>query len=165
MCSACNAHQLKAPLLLPSCCWLQQRESFLKNEPMSNRGQTYAAIRKLLSGLDDPFTRFLEPSRLAALRRGTAGQASRQQGHWLEQQAAGWAGDGRWNDRGDGLSPAGRQPYFAAGRGTAVLGGGGVLPTGDTCVSRDRQASMEYGQTLWQPAGPSQAAAVVVPGA
>lgn len=54
---------------------LQQRESFLKSEPMANRGQTYAAIRKLLSGLDDPFTRFLEPSRLAALRRGTAGQA------------------------------------------------------------------------------------------
>lgn len=45
----------------------------MKNEPMANRPQTYNAIRKLLSGLDDPFTRFLEPSRLAALRRGTAG--------------------------------------------------------------------------------------------
>lgn len=40
---------------------------------MINRGQTYSAIRKLLSSLDDPFTRFLEPSRLSALRRGTAG--------------------------------------------------------------------------------------------
>ena len=45
----------------------------MKNEPMSNRPQTYNAIRKLMSSLDDPFTRFLEPSRLAALRRGTAG--------------------------------------------------------------------------------------------
>lgn len=41
---------------------------------MVSRGQTYGAIRKLLGSLDDPFTRFLEPSRLAALRRGTAGQ-------------------------------------------------------------------------------------------
>lgn len=53
---------------------LQQRENFLKNEPMTKRAQTYTAIRKLVSGLDDPFTRFLEPSRLSALRRGTAGQ-------------------------------------------------------------------------------------------
>lgn len=58
-----------------ACLPLQLRESYLKNEPMANRSQTYAAIRKLMSGLDDPFTRFLEPSRLAALRRGTAGQA------------------------------------------------------------------------------------------
>lgn len=57
---------------LPFC--LQLREGYLKNEPMANRGQTYVAIRKLMSSLDDPFTRFLEPSRLAALRRGTAGQ-------------------------------------------------------------------------------------------
>lgn len=30
-------------------------------------------IRSLLEQLDDPFTRFLEPSRYAALKRGTAG--------------------------------------------------------------------------------------------
>jgi C-terminal processing protease CtpA/Prc len=40
---------------------------------MGKRSQTYDAIRKLLAVLDDPFTRFLEPTRLAALRRGTAG--------------------------------------------------------------------------------------------
>lgn len=52
------------------------RETYLKREPMNNRSQTYDAIRKLLASLDDPFTRFLEPSRLAALRRGTAGAYS-----------------------------------------------------------------------------------------
>lgn len=41
--------------------------------PMANRQQTYDAIRKLVASLDDPFTRFLEPERLTALRRGTAG--------------------------------------------------------------------------------------------
>jgi C-terminal processing protease CtpA/Prc len=51
----------------------QLRESYLKSESMPNRPATYDAIRKLLATLDDPFTRFLEPSRLAALRRGTAG--------------------------------------------------------------------------------------------
>jgi hypothetical protein len=56
---------------------LQLRAGYLKNEPMANRGQTYTAIRKLMSSLDDPFTRFLEPSRLAALRRGTAGRIRR----------------------------------------------------------------------------------------
>ena len=30
-------------------------------------------VRSLLEQLDDPFTRFLEPSRYAALKRGTAG--------------------------------------------------------------------------------------------
>ena len=41
---------------------------------MDTREQTYSAIIKLLSSLDDPFTRFLPPDRLAALRRGTAGE-------------------------------------------------------------------------------------------
>ena len=41
---------------------------------MDTREQTYSAIVKLLSSLDDPFTRFLPPDRLAALRRGTAGE-------------------------------------------------------------------------------------------
>jgi C-terminal processing protease CtpA/Prc len=52
---------------------LQLREDYLKKQPMAERPQTYAAINKLLSSLDDPFTRFLPPERLAALRRGTAG--------------------------------------------------------------------------------------------
>lgn len=52
---------------------IQVREQYLKKEPMDNREQTYAAINKLLSSLDDPFTRFLTPDRLAALRRGNSG--------------------------------------------------------------------------------------------
>ena len=32
--------------------------------------------RELLAELDDPFTRFLEPSRYAALKRGTAGSVT-----------------------------------------------------------------------------------------
>lgn len=52
---------------------LQVREQYLKSEAMDNREQTYAAINKLVSSLDDPFTRFLPPDRLAALRRGNSG--------------------------------------------------------------------------------------------
>lgn len=51
----------------------QVKEEYLKKVPMNNRQQTYEAIRKLLASLDDPFTKFLEPERLQALRRGTAG--------------------------------------------------------------------------------------------
>ena len=40
---------------------------------MNSTKATYAAIRKALATLDDPFTRFLEPAQYAALRRGTAG--------------------------------------------------------------------------------------------
>jgi carboxyl-terminal processing protease len=51
----------------------QVKEDYLKKVPMANRQQTYDAIRQLVASLDDPFTRFLEPERLAALRRGTKG--------------------------------------------------------------------------------------------
>lgn len=40
---------------------------------MSDTKATYKSIRKALSTLNDPFTRFLEPAQFAALRRGTAG--------------------------------------------------------------------------------------------
>lgn len=40
---------------------------------MGNRSQTYDTIRKLLATLEDPFTRFLDPQRFAALRKGTQG--------------------------------------------------------------------------------------------
>lgn len=50
----------------------QLREQYLK-ESMSNRRETYAAIEKMLSTLNDPFTRFLEPSRYDALKGGTRG--------------------------------------------------------------------------------------------
>eukprot|EP00775_Hariotina_reticulata_P007473 gene7473-7682_t len=56
--------------------WFKLRENFLKKEPMANRSQTYDAIRKLLITLQDPFTRFLEPAKFAALRRGTAGSVT-----------------------------------------------------------------------------------------
>ena len=49
------------------------REQYLKNEEMDTRQQTYDSITKLLASLNDPFTRFLVPDRLSALRRGTIG--------------------------------------------------------------------------------------------
>ena len=40
---------------------------------MEDRAETYEAIRASLRLLDDPFTRFLDPDRYAALKRGNAG--------------------------------------------------------------------------------------------
>lgn len=40
---------------------------------MGSRDETYAAIRKTLALLDDPFTRLLEPKRYAALKDGNKG--------------------------------------------------------------------------------------------
>ena len=40
---------------------------------MSNRNETYATIANALKTLDDPFTRFLEPSIYQALKRGNQG--------------------------------------------------------------------------------------------
>ena len=40
---------------------------------MEERADTYEAIRASLRLLDDPFTRFLDPDRYAALKRGNAG--------------------------------------------------------------------------------------------
>ena len=56
--------------------WFRVRESYLKAETMTTRDETYTAIKKLLASLDDRFTRFLEPERLTALRRGTSGQVT-----------------------------------------------------------------------------------------
>ncbi|CAN6245633.1 unnamed protein product [Urochloa humidicola] len=53
--------------------WFRYRENALRNEPMNTRKETYAAIKKMLSTLDDPFTRFLEPEKLNSLRSGTQG--------------------------------------------------------------------------------------------
>lgn len=53
--------------------WFQVRQTFLKNEPMRDRHETYAAIQKMMALLDDPFTRFLDPARYAQLVRGTQG--------------------------------------------------------------------------------------------
>ncbi|CAI5517896.1 unnamed protein product [Closterium sp. Naga37s-1] len=54
--------------------WFRYREQALKKEPMTTREQTYAAIRKMLASLDDPFTRFFEPGKFRALKAGTQGQ-------------------------------------------------------------------------------------------
>ena len=51
----------------------QVREEALKKAPMEERADTYEAIRASLRLLDDPFTRFLDPDRYAALKRGNAG--------------------------------------------------------------------------------------------
>ncbi|RAL54517.1 hypothetical protein DM860_001645 [Cuscuta australis] len=51
--------------------WFRYRENALQNEPMNNREETYAAIRKMVSTLDDPFTRFLEPEKFNSLKSGT----------------------------------------------------------------------------------------------
>ncbi|XP_006367312.2 carboxyl-terminal-processing peptidase 2, chloroplastic isoform X1 [Solanum tuberosum] len=51
--------------------WFRYREDALRNEPMNTRQETYAAIKKMLATLDDPFTRFLEPEKFKSLRSGT----------------------------------------------------------------------------------------------
>ena len=53
---------------------VQLREKSLKTEPMDSREETYAAIRKAIAILNDPFTRFLEPARYQALRKVNSGQ-------------------------------------------------------------------------------------------
>lgn len=42
--------------------WFRTRERFLKRSSMGSSEQSHSAIRELVSTLDDPFTRFLEPS-------------------------------------------------------------------------------------------------------
>ncbi|GAQ77612.1 Peptidase S41 family protein [Klebsormidium nitens] len=53
--------------------WFKYRENALKNAPMNDRDETYAAIRKMLATLDDPFTRFLEPEKFRSLKSGAQG--------------------------------------------------------------------------------------------
>eukprot|EP00892_Ulva_mutabilis_P011902 jgi/Ulvmu1/9084/UM005_0179.1 len=53
--------------------WFKTKEKYLKKEPMTERSETYDAIRKLLASLNDPFTRFLEPEQYAQLRKGNSG--------------------------------------------------------------------------------------------
>ncbi|KAK6117371.1 hypothetical protein DH2020_048889 [Rehmannia glutinosa] len=48
--------------------WFRYRENALRSEPMNTREETYAAIRKMVATLDDPFTRFLEPQKFKSLR-------------------------------------------------------------------------------------------------
>mmetsp|Transcript_44173 Transcript_44173/g.84432 ORF Transcript_44173/g.84432 Transcript_44173/m.84432 type:complete len:471 (+) Transcript_44173:151-1563(+) len=53
--------------------WFRYREKTIKNVKMIEREDTYQAIKDMLQTLDDPFTRFLEPSRYASLMGGTSG--------------------------------------------------------------------------------------------
>lgn len=69
--------------------WFRVRETYLKQEKMGTREQTYAAIKKLLASLEDPFTRFLDPEQYDQLRRGTSGSVT---GVGLEVAFAGSAG-------------------------------------------------------------------------
>lgn len=43
---------------------------------MTERSETYDAIRKLLATLNDPFTRFLEPAQYEQLRKGNSGSVT-----------------------------------------------------------------------------------------
>uniref|UniRef100_A0A453LLF3 PDZ domain-containing protein n=3 Tax=Triticinae TaxID=1648030 RepID=A0A453LLF3_AEGTS len=53
--------------------WFRYRERALRDDPMNTRQETYAAIKKMLATLDDPFTRLLEPEKFKSLRSGTQG--------------------------------------------------------------------------------------------
>ncbi|KAK1266995.1 hypothetical protein QJS04_geneDACA000066 [Acorus gramineus] len=53
--------------------WFRYRENALRNEPMNTREETYMAIKKMLSTLEDPFTRLLEPEKFKSLRSGNQG--------------------------------------------------------------------------------------------
>lgn len=56
--------------------WFKVREDALKKVPMASRKETYEAIRSMLSSLQDPFTRLLEPDQYSALQRATSGSAT-----------------------------------------------------------------------------------------
>lgn len=50
---------------------------------MNSRKQTYEAIEKMLATLNDPFTRFLDPSKYSAVKGGTEGRDASASG-WTE---------------------------------------------------------------------------------
>lgn len=56
--------------------WFRVRETYLKQEKMRSREETYTAIKKLLASLGDPFTRLLEPEQYDQLKRGTSGSVT-----------------------------------------------------------------------------------------
>ena len=55
--------------------WWAIREKKLK-PPFRDRDEAYDAIREVLSSLEDPFTRFLQPAQYRRLRTSTAGELS-----------------------------------------------------------------------------------------
>mmetsp|Transcript_13517 Transcript_13517/g.22846 ORF Transcript_13517/g.22846 Transcript_13517/m.22846 type:complete len:491 (-) Transcript_13517:1208-2680(-) len=56
--------------------WFRVKEKTLKNVRMDDRDETYDVIRAMLASLNDPFTRFLEPSKYANLMGGTQGSVT-----------------------------------------------------------------------------------------
>lgn len=53
--------------------WWFVRQRALKTS-LSNREETYAAIREMLASLGDPFTRFLDPDQYRSLQTSTSGE-------------------------------------------------------------------------------------------
>ena len=55
--------------------WQAVRRDFLSKN-YSSRNEAYAAIRKLLEGLEDPYTRFMDPEQYKSLTTQTSGEIS-----------------------------------------------------------------------------------------
>ncbi|NMG61252.1 PDZ domain-containing protein, partial [Geitlerinema sp. P-1104] len=55
--------------------WQQVRQELL-GQDYSSREQAYAALRRALARLDDPYTRFLDPEAFEALNEQTSGELS-----------------------------------------------------------------------------------------
>ena len=74
-----------------TCQHVQLRETFLKAEPMRSRSETYAAVRKALAQLDDPFTRFLGPQQYQVAPHPTMQHTGKQAFSmaWLVQRPCG----------------------------------------------------------------------------
>ncbi len=53
--------------------WWAIREKYLK-QPLPNREASYTAIRQMIAGLDDPFTRLLKPDQYRSLQTSTSGE-------------------------------------------------------------------------------------------
>lgn len=52
--------------------WLVRQQAL--RQPLLDREATYAAIQKMLAGLDDPFTRLLKPDQYRSLQTSTSGE-------------------------------------------------------------------------------------------
>jgi carboxyl-terminal processing protease len=53
--------------------WQQTRRQFLKRE-YASKTDAYAAIREMLKGLDDPYTRFMDPEQFKSMQIDTSGE-------------------------------------------------------------------------------------------
>jgi carboxyl-terminal processing protease len=53
--------------------WQQTRRQFLKRD-YSSKADAYGAIREMLKGLDDPYTRFMDPDQFKSMQIDTSGE-------------------------------------------------------------------------------------------